>query len=332
MFRPSSLLIIFIAFACSQKSNGDKSNAVPIPIKCYSMERAFFEALDSKDYRKYYDALFRLDSNVTQELFMNCYQVNPSQDTAFNNQMNRRFPKAWYGEGQTLKTEIQKIIQQKKIETELSSAFGRLRALIPSKPIPSQVIFLYSDFGIFSFSTEKSLTIGLENFLGDQSQVVKKINLYPWLKKKMQPEFLCPRALHNWLNAHYLPEGKENYASEMIRWGKLLYLTASVLPETPIGQILAQNDEDMVWLVLNEKVIWNYLLDQKLLYDTNEETLRDLLADAPFSLGKMCVPDRTGQFLGFQMVQEFMRKKKISMADLLNTPYLTIVQQYTPPK
>ncbi|MFN5887661.1 MAG: hypothetical protein ACK438_06785, partial [Flavobacteriales bacterium] len=119
---------------------------------------------------------------------------------------------------------------------------------------------------------------------------------------------------------------------EMIRWGKLLYLTASVLPETPIGQILAQNDEDMVWLVLNEKVIWNYLLDQKLLYDTNEETLRDLLADAPFSLGKMGVPDRTGQFLGFQMVQEFMRKKKISMADLLNTPYLTIVQQYTPPK
>jgi hypothetical protein len=148
----------------------------------------------------------------------------------------------------------------------------------------------------------------------------------------MKPEFLCPRALHNWLNAHYLPEGKENYASEMIRWGKLLYLTASVLPETPIGQILAQNDEDMVWLVLNEKVIWNYLLDQKLLYDTNEETLRDLLADAPFSLGKMGVPDRTGQFLGFQMVQEFMRKKKISMADLLNTPYLTIVQQYTPPK
>ena len=61
MFRPSSLLIIFIAFACSQKSNGDRSNAVPIPIKCYSMERAFFEALDSKDYRKYYDALFRLD-------------------------------------------------------------------------------------------------------------------------------------------------------------------------------------------------------------------------------------------------------------------------------
>ena len=88
MFRPSSLLIIFIAFACSQKSNGDRSNAVPIPIKCYSMERAFFEALDSKDYRKYYDALFRLDSNVTQELFMNCYQVNPSQDTAFNNQIS----------------------------------------------------------------------------------------------------------------------------------------------------------------------------------------------------------------------------------------------------
>jgi hypothetical protein len=332
MIRVTSLIIIFIAVSCGKDSTNKNSHSSPTLLKSFDMDQAFFKAIEKHEYRSYYDALYRLDSNITLLLFQNCYQIHASNDTAFTNQMNRRFPNAWQPDGRELQADIQHVIQRKKIQTELTDAFKKLKTFLPSKPIPSQILFLYSDFGIFCFSTEKTVSIGLENFLGDASQVVKKINLYPWLKKKMKPEFLCPRAIHNWLNAHYLPEGNENIASEMIRWGKLLYITSQVLPETRIGHILAQNDEDMVWLVLNEKIIWNYILDQKLLYDTQEETTRDLLADAPFSLGKMGVPDRTGQFIGYQMVREFMQKNSITLPELLNTHYLKIVQQYSPPK
>ena len=332
MIRILSLLIILIAFSCSNPTEPKKNGSSASKLKCYPMEKLFFDANESKDYRSYYNTLFKLDSNLTIALFGNCYQVIPKSDTALNNQMLRRFPEEWTKEGKEIQMEIQKSIPRQKIENQLTSAFEKLRSDFPSKPIPTQLIFLYSDFGIFTFSTDKSLSIGLENFIGDQSPVIKKINIHPWLKKKMKSEFLCPRAIHNWLNTHYLPTSEKNLASEMIRWGKILYLTENLLPDTPIGNILAQSDADMVWMVLNEKVIWNYVIDQKLLYDSKEETIKNLIDDAPFSLGKYGIPDRTGQFLGYQMVREFMQKNSLTFPALLDTPYLKIIQQYTPPK
>jgi uncharacterized protein YjaZ len=43
-------------------------------------------------------------------------------------------------------------------------------------------------------------------------------------------------------------------------------------------------------------------------------------------------PDRMGQFLGYQIVSQYMEDNDVSLKQLINTPYLKILQSYKPKK
>jgi uncharacterized protein YjaZ len=62
-----------------------------------------------------------------------------------------------------------------------------------------------------------------------------------------------------------------------------------------------------------------------------EETKQNLLREGPFSAGlPRESPDRMGQFLGYQMVKQYMDEESISLKELVKLPYNTILQSYKP--
>jgi hypothetical protein len=56
----------------------------------------------------------------------------------------------------------------------------------------------------------------------------------------------------------------------MIRWVKTLFLTKVMLPEVKEETILRYTSNQFEWANASEKAVWKYLVDNELLFKTDE--------------------------------------------------------------
>ena len=109
----------------------------------------------------------------------------------------------------------------------------------------------------------------------------------------------------------------------------MLFLTHIFLPELSEAQIVRYSKKDFDWAVASEKAFWTYLVDEELLFKTDEETRMNLLHEGPFTTGlPKESPDRMGRFLGYQIVKQYMENNDVSPKELVNIPYNKILQKY----
>ena len=186
------------------------------------------------------------------------------------------------------------------------------------------------------FCLKKSIVVGLDRYLGAHTDVIKELpgnQFYSWIKEGMEPQYMQRDMLLGWANTHLIEETKENFASEMIRWGKLLFVVYACLPKEQEAAILRYTQKDYAWALASEWAIWKYLVDEQLLYNTGEDDKQSLLHEGPFTRGlPQESPDRMGQFLGYRMVKQYMDDNDVTLEQLISTPYLKILQDYEAPE
>lgn len=257
-----------------------------------------------------------------------CLGIPLQPDTTFLRKVNE-FKNDKYI--QRLEKTIQKLPKQ-QFKSELTDAFKRLKFHFPSSKIPSSVFFVNSLFSASVFCTEKEIAIGMERYLGANASVIKELpsqQFYEWIKIGMEPRYLTRDALAAWLMTNYLEETNENYAAEMIRWGKILFLCKVLLPEEKEEIILRYTASQLEWANASEKAVWSYLVDKELLFKTDEETRINLLKEGPYSIGlPKESPDRIGQYMGYKIVKQYMEEEEISLEKLVAMPYNELLQKY----
>ena len=119
----------------------------------------------------------------------------------------------------------------------------------------------------------------------------------------------------------------------MIRWGKLLVILDLLLPEQSMATKLRYEQKAYEWAVASESKFWEYLVEQQLLFKTDQELNMNLLNEGPYSIGlPQESPDRMGRFLGYQIVKQYLDAQQPSIQELINTPYNRILQKYQVPK
>jgi hypothetical protein len=156
---------------------------------------------------------------------------------------------------------------------------------------------------------------------------------FQWIKKGLAPEFASTDAILVWLSTQLIKQTDENFASEMIRWGKLLAILDLVLPEKSVATKLRYDQKSYDWAVASESKFWRYLVEQQLLFKTDQELNMNLLNEGPYSIGlPQESPDRMGRFLGYQIVKQYMDAEQPSIQELINKPYNQILQKYQVPK
>lgn len=215
---------------------------------------------------------------------------------------------------------------------ELIEGFKHLKYHVPTGKIPEYIVFINSLFNSNAFSTEKQIGIGLDNYLGASTDVVKELPnepYYEWIKDAMDPKFMTRDAVCSWIMTHYVDEVDGNLAEHIIRWGKILYLTQAAFPNKEPELILRYSTVDYKWALDNEYALWKYLVDEKMLFTVNELNTRNLLKEGPFTIGlPEKGPDRLGQFLGYRMILKYMEIKEITVEQLIKTPYTDILVEY----
>ncbi|MFN3951326.1 MAG: hypothetical protein ACK4KT_02870 [Thermaurantimonas sp.] len=104
----------------------------------------------------------------------------------------------------------------------------------------------------------------------------------------------------------------ETLLSYMIREGIKLYTACRLLPKEKEYDIIKYTKEQWDFCVKNERNIWLYFIQNKLLYDSNIMTIKKFIDPAPFT--KMGtdfdreIPGRIGRWVGYRIVCEFMKK------------------------
>lgn len=232
---------------------------------------------------------------------------------------------------------IEKRIKEKfnnleKHKSQINDGLKHLKHHFPTGKIPENIVFMNSLLQSNAFCTEKEIGIGLDRYLGQNTDVIKELPsepFYDWIKESMDVQYLERDALCSWIITHYIEEDQGTLAESIIRWGKIIYLTEASFPDYEKNIIIRYSIEDYNWALKNEYTFWKYLVDQKLLFKNNDLDKANLLKEAPFTMGLPNEsPDRFAQFLGWQMVRNYMSKNHISLQQLLKIPYNNILQEY----
>lgn len=259
-----------------------------------------------------------------------CLHIDLNNDTAFYNGKNRFYTNEYIHD-------LEKSISNDNIfndsrKKNMTNGFKRLKTFFPSKKIPRTIYQINSSFSSSVFSTDKEIAIGIERYLGPENKLIRQLpnqEFYEWIKESMRPEYLERDVLVAWLMTNYLEETTENYASEMIRWGKILFVARVCLPELEERLILRYDQKQFEWAKNSQKSIWKYFVENEVLFKIDEETRTNFLREGPYTVGlPEESPDRIGQYMGYEIVSNYMNEQEISLQKLIKTPYNEILQKY----
>jgi hypothetical protein len=210
----------------------------------------------------------------------------------------------------------------KKIEDELQEAFRHYLYYFPKKIVPS-VFTCITGFNNSIITGDSVLGIGLDRYLGADCEYYPRLEIYKYIAARMTRENIVPDAMYGWGASEWefstLNYPADNVLAGMIHNGKLKYFEKCMLPETADELIFGFTPAQMKFCRKNESLMWQYLVENDLLFNSDQFTIRKLTGEAPFtSYFTNESPGRAAIWLGFRIVELYMmRNPGISIEEMM---------------
>lgn len=205
-------------------------------------------------------------------------------------------------------------------ETELilADAIGRMKTLFPEMSTPrveTIVTGLYNDLII----SDTLIIIGLDHFIGEGA-TYRPLNIPNYILQRYDKAHL-PAIIMKFLAGPKIAKGdNETLLSEMIDFGKTYYLLSQLMPCTSDSILIGFTPEAMQQVTENEAVIWANFVENEILYSRDHQMKQKFLSERPnvYEISKDC-PGRIGAWVGWKIVQSYMRNQDTSVKELIGT-------------
>ena len=145
--------------------------------------------------------------------------------------------------------------------------------------------------------------------MGEKSEYYDGIDNY--VKKDMNPENVITRVSEN-IAADFVPvtPDQNKFLDKIVNQGKLLILQDAFLPKTPDQYKIGYSKEQQSWAISNEENIWNYFVENDLLFSDDSNLNERFLNKGPFSkfyteIDQKSSP-RIGTFIGWQICRKYL--------------------------
>lgn len=221
-----------------------------------------------------------------------------------------------------------------KLEKALSEAFKHYKHYFSEKPIPDIYTFI-SGFNTSLVIDSNVLAIGLDRYLGAECEYYDRLGLPEYQQANMRKEKIVTDCMFVWASSEWYfnkqgsRELANNVLNNIIHEGKLVYFVKSMVPREDIGLIMGFSPDQMKFCRRNEKRIWTYLIENKLLFSSERMTIKKLIDKAPFtSYFPRESPGRAAVWLGYRIVKQYMENNPDITLDsmMMSTEYLTILE------
>ncbi|MEY4875762.1 MAG: hypothetical protein RL708_911 [Bacteroidota bacterium] len=204
-------------------------------------------------------------------------------------------------------------------QMQLQKAFQYHTYYLPQSKIPAVYTFI-SEFGYGVITTDSTLGIGLDMFLGEQYPYYSALGFPNFVIKKCTPKYLITSSMKAWGQSIITENhSRRKLIDRMINAGKTMYYLDKVLPETPDSIKIGYSSIQTLWCNYNEFKIWEFFIKNNLLYSTDMMEVSHFIGDSPVTPGMPPdAPGNIGTWVGWQIVKEYMdRNPKITMQQLL---------------
>ncbi|WP_236970143.1 gliding motility lipoprotein GldB [Membranihabitans marinus] len=223
------------------------------------------------------------------------------------------------------------------IAEELGLAFGYYKHYFPEKSIPKVYTFV-SEFSIGSFTIDDEIIgIGLDFYLGENYPYYDPSVFPLFVRSTMSREYITPQAIMALLEYLTPPVKGNTLLDYMIRNGKIIYLLKKLMPFKSDHSLFLYTPEQLDWVEDNELEIWQFFLDNELLYEQDSRKFAKYVDRAPNSPGMPAeAPGRTANFIGYKIVEKYMSSKNSddiqSLLDLESGQKILSESNYKPPR
>jgi gliding motility-associated lipoprotein GldB len=293
-----SMLLLFIS--CDRKSKTEKAvEQISVEIKVDRFERAFFGATPN--------GLLKLKEKYP------FFFPEGFDDKVWIEKMQNPLWKELYQEVE------KKYSNFDKETSELEDLFRHIKYYFP-ETIPPKVytVIAEMDYNNKTIYANDKLIIALELYLGKDHRFYE----FPkYLKQNFEKRQILPDVVTSFALRKMTPPTDKTLLSNMIYYGKQLYLKDLFLPEYTDSEKIGYLPEQITWCQENESYMWRFFIDENLLFNSDSRLANRFINLAPFSKFYLEIdnesPGRVGQWLGWQIVRSFMEKNEVSLQDML---------------
>lgn len=202
-----------------------------------------------------------------------------------------------------------------KLNKDLSALFSHIRNYFPQFPVPK--VYLYSsalqslEDPIFYQPQENLLFIDISAFMGNGNANYKGYLQY--MQASMNPENIVPKVSQIFA-MKIVPPGRDHqkFIDHIIYQGKLMMLQDAFLPGTPDHLKMNYTDEQWQWATQNEANIWNYFVENNLVFSDDARLGERFIQQGPFSKFYTEIDNESspqiGIFTGWQICRSFLRE------------------------
>ena len=295
------LTVVFFIIQCKKNNVEDEINSIPISINFDRFDKKFYniDSFKLNDLKKEYSYLF-------PEKFDDIVWVNRRKDSL---QL-------------ILKNAIEKKIENFDfVEDEINYLFKHVKYYFPKTNIPKIVTLINNvDYQSKIIYLDSLVLVSLDTYLGKNHEIYNGIPNY--IKYDMDISFLSSHIADKFLDRKINYPNERTFLSQMLYYGKKLYLKEKLLPLKNDTILIGYSKKDFTWAKENEIYIWKYFIEKELLYNTDSKLIRRFLDPSPFSKFYLEIdnqsPGKIGRWIGWQIVRSFMKKNpEVKIEDLI---------------
>lgn len=211
---------------------------------------------------------------------------------------------------------------------EIKKGLQYVHYYFPEYKLPAHVTtFIGPVEGYANVLTESGLAVGLQLYLGKDFPVYHSefiTQVYPdYQQRRFGAAYIPVNCMKNIVSDIY-PEknGSIPLVYQMIDAGKRLYLLDHFLPKLADSLKTGYTKQQLDDCYDHEAEIWNYFVQNDLLFITNPLQTRDYMQDAPYTeVFGNASPGFIGQFIGWQIIKKWMDANPgLSLPQLLAIP------------
>lgn len=293
-----AVLVLISFFSCTKKEKLDVDvSEIEVKVQVKRFEQVFYKASASQlpKIKKEYHYLFphnidsiwvkKMQDKDEQELFAATQEVYP-----------------------TLKKEkLRKLFKYVKY---YYPKFKEPKVITINSNVDLEQKVVYADSLLF---------ISLDAFLGTESEIYQDYPAY--IKQNLTKEHLIVAAAEEIAKSIQFKSKDRRFLAKIIQAGKLMYAIESFLPEETEANKIGYTEKQLEWVKTNEAMIWQYFMEKKILYKANKDLAKRFIERAPFTKFYLDIdsesPGRVGVWIGWQIVQSFMKHNEVELAELM---------------
>ena len=313
------LFLMFLFLSCQDETEADKVvNSTNLNIEIERFDQLFYKVKSIGEMHKLSQQYpFLFPTEIPLELM-----VEKANDTLLNE----------------LNNEVQSVFSNTiKLKEELESLFKYTKYYFKSAKTPRVITLINEvDDASRAIYNDSIALISLDNYLGKEHRFYVNIPLYK--TQFFESQFIVGDLAENYLLQKTPFSNSSQFVEKMVYFGKITYAKKLLLPNVKEAAILDYQEEQYNWAIANEYNVWSYFVENELLFSTDSKLDLRFLQAAPFSKFYLELdaesPGRIGCFIGYRIVDEYMKTHKLSLEELLTTSSKLIYEQskYKPSK